>query len=90
MNKKKPSLGRDVFGGDKHETRSQVVKRMLENNALRGPAGTKEIPVTVKLTPSNLKHLDVLRSALHKEGKGKFTRNELIRIAITLLSVGDF
>ena len=90
MDKKRQSLGRDVFDGNKQEARSQAVKRMLEGNALRGPADTKEVPVTIKLTPPNLKHLDTLVTTLHKEGKGKFTRNELIRVAITLLSAEDF
>jgi hypothetical protein len=32
----------------------------------------------------------MLVAELEKAGKGRFTRNELIRVAITLLSVGDF
>jgi hypothetical protein len=54
------------------------------------PSDVKQIDVTVHLTPSNLKHLDALVTELEKAGKGRFSRNELIRVAITLLSVGDF
>jgi len=63
---------------------------MLDNDAPKEPSDVKQIDVTVRLTPSNLKHLDALVTELEKVGKGRFSRNELIRVAITLLSVGDF
>jgi hypothetical protein len=63
---------------------------MLENNVPKEPIDAKQIDVKVRLTPANLKHLDALVAELEKAGKGRFSRNELIRVAITLLSVGDF
>ncbi len=89
MPKKKRSLGRDVFG-DAKKTKSEAVRKMLENNVPKEPIDAKQIDVKVRLTPSNLKHLDALVTELEKAGKGRFSRNELIRVAITLLSVGDF
>jgi len=90
VDRKKKSLGRDVFDGNARKTKSQAVKNMLRSELGKKPAVAKEVPVTVTLTPSNIKHLDVLISELHKAGKGRFTRSHLIRVAITLLSVGDF
>ena len=49
----------------------------------------KEVVVNVKLTPSNIKHLDAIRARLAKRGKGEISRNDLIRIAITLLTDED-
>lgn len=89
MQKKKRSLGRDVFG-DSKKTKSGAVRKMLENDAPKEPLDAKQIDVAVRLTPANLKHLDALVTELEKAGKGRFSRNELIRVAITLLSVGDF
>jgi hypothetical protein len=34
--------------------------------------------------------LDVLKTSLESKGKGKFSRNDLIRVAIALLSADDF
>ena len=89
MPKKKRSLGRDVFG-DANKTKSEAVRKMLENDVRKEPLDAKQIDVKVRLTPSNIKHLDALVAELEKVGKGRFSRNELIRVAITLLSVGDF
>jgi hypothetical protein len=88
--KRSRSLGRDVFEKSNAADKSDTLKRLLENNRSQAPAEAKQVEVRVKLTPSNIKHLDALRAALEKEGKGRFTRNELIRVAITLLSSGDF
>lgn len=89
MDRKKRSLGRDVFGETRRKPKSQTVRRMLEKKAPPKPAEAKEVSVTVRLTPSNIKHLDALIKTLEKNGKGKFSRNELIRVAIALLSAGD-
>ena len=90
MDKRKRSLGRDVFSKASEGGESKAVRKMLQDNAARGPRGTKEVEVAVKLTPSNIRHLDNLVAELQKRNKGRFTRDELIRVAITLLSVGDF
>jgi hypothetical protein len=88
--KGKKSLGRDVFGDAPQGKKSSAVRNILEKKPGREPKGAKEVEVTIKLTPSNMKHLDTLVAELERRGKGKFTRSELIRVAITLLSVGDF
>jgi hypothetical protein len=90
VDKKKPSLGRDVFDGPGDRTRSEAVKKILQNRVQKAPASAKEVEVKVSLTPSNIRHLETLLRELERAGKGQFTRDELIRVAITLLSVSDF
>lgn len=87
----KKSLGRDVFAGQQdHEEKSEALRKILEGRTHRPSGGAKEVEVRVKLTPSNIKHLDTLRQQLEAAGKGRFSRSELIRVAIALLSSGDF
>ena len=85
--RKKRSLGRDPF--DEKESRpSRTVERLIR--ARPAPKGSaKEVEVTVKLTPSNLKQLDRVRAQLAERGRPDITRDDLIRIAITLLSADD-
>ena len=90
MGKKKPSLGRDVFSTGPGHKKSDAVRKMLQDTPRGRRAAARHVEVAVKLTPSNLKHLDALAKQLAGEGKGEFTRSELIRVAITLLSAGDF
>ena len=90
MDKPKKSFGRDAFGTKPGEKKSQALKKILEGTSYKEAATAKELEVKIKLTPSNIKHLDILRVELEKAGKGRFTRNELIRIAVTLLATGDF
>ncbi len=87
---KKKSLGRDAFEDDNNQMSSNSLKKLITGSGLKGSGNAKEVEVKVKLTPSNLKHLDHLVVQLEKQGKGKFTRSELIRVAITLLGSADF
>ncbi|MBP2681033.1 MAG: hypothetical protein H6Q78_896 [Candidatus Krumholzibacteriota bacterium] len=87
--KGKKTLGRDVFAG-RSEKDSGAIGKILQGRRFPDEARVKEIEVRVKLTPSNLKHLEALASGLESKGKGRFSRNELIRVAITLLSADDF
>jgi hypothetical protein len=86
---KKKSLGRDPFEDPKENVGSGSVEKLIKGKGLQPGPETKEVLVNVKLTPSDLKHLDSIRSRLAEAGKGTFSRNELIRIAITLLSEED-
>jgi hypothetical protein len=79
-----------VFVNPSEKEASGTIKKILQGRRVRDEASVKEIEVRVKLTPSNLKQLDAIRSGLEKRGKGRFSRNDLIRVAITLLSVEDF
>lgn len=88
--KRKRSLGHDVFGGESEERQSGTLKKILEGKRFKEQAAAKEVEVQVKLTPSNIKHLDAIRAELKKMNKGGLTRDELIRVAITLLSAEDF
>jgi len=88
--KRKKSLGRDVFVGPSQKDASGTIKKILQGRRLRAEASVKEIEVRIKLTPSNLKQLDAIRTGVEKRGKGRLSRNDLIRVAITLLSVEDF
>jgi hypothetical protein len=87
---KKKSLGRDAFEDNNNEMASNSLKKLITGSGLKGRVDPKEVEVKVKLTPSNLKHLDNLIVQLEKQGKGNFSRNELIRVAITLLGSADF
>jgi hypothetical protein len=88
--KRKKSLGRDAFEDEKEAPISNSLKNLIQGSGIRGPAEVKEVEVKVKLTPSNLKHLDNLIVELDKKGKGTFSRSKLIRVAITLLRSSDF
>ena len=90
MAKRKKSLGRDAFEDKNEEHSSSSLKNLIKGTGIRGPAEVKEVEVKVKLTPSNLKHLDSLITELEKKGKGSFTRSKLIRVAIALLRSSDF
>lgn len=88
--KAKRSLGRDVFDKAPKGKGSGAVRKILTSVPAAGGATARQIEVGVKLTPSNIKHLDNLRAELKRQGRGDFTRDELIRVAIALLSIGDF
>ena len=89
MAKKKKSLGRDPFDDAKQQPASKSVEKLIKGQGLKSTPEAKEVLVNVKLTPSNLKHIDAVRAELVRQGKGEYSRNELIRIAITLLSAED-
>ncbi len=87
MSKKKTSLGRDPFEDDKEQRQSKMVEKLIKGGP-KGP-GAKEVAIEARLTPANIKHLDRIRQQLAKRGRGDVSRNDLIRIAITLLSADD-
>jgi hypothetical protein len=87
--KNKKSLGRDPFDDDKQQPSSDSVEKLIKGKGLKNGPEAKEVLVNVKLTPSNMKHLDAIRAELARLGKGEYSRNDLIRIAITLLSAED-
>ena len=89
MAKKKKSLGRDAFDDANQQQTSGSVGKLIKGKARNSGPEAKEVLVNVKLTPSNIKHIDALRARLEAQGKGPYTRNDLIRIAITLLSEED-
>ncbi len=86
--RRKKSLGRDPFADDRDGVASGAVKRLIQGKA-GGRSAAREVSVTVKLTPANLKHLDAVREKLAARGREGMTRDELIRVAITLLSPDD-
>lgn len=89
---KRRSMGRDPFndeGAGSEGRESSSVEKLIKGRApgARAPEA-REVSVTVKLTPANIKHLDAIRREL--EGRGKsLSRNDLIRIAISLLTVDE-
>lgn len=89
MAKKKKSLGRDPFEDTKQDQSSGSVGKLIKGKGLQSAPEAREVLVSVRLTPSNLKHLDAVRMQLVERGKGDLTRDDLIRIAITLLSAED-
>ena len=89
MDKKKKSLGRDPFDDVKADSPSKSVEKLIKKRSPGGAPEAKEVTVKIKLTPSNIKHLDDVRTKLAARNKGDLSRNDLIRIAITLLSEDD-
>ncbi len=89
MEKKKKSLGRDPFEDVKQRQSSKSVEKLIKGKIGRKQPEIKEVQVNVSLTPSNLKHIDKIREELAGQGRKGFSRNDLIRIAITLLSTDD-
>jgi hypothetical protein len=80
-------MGRDPFEDAGESRPSRTVEKLIRGKV--APAReAKEIHVAVRLTPSTLKHLDRVRDRLRARGR-EVSRDELIRIAITLLSEDD-
>lgn len=90
MSKKKKSLGRNAFEGLVDKEESQALKQLISGTGVKAHTETKEIEVIARLTPVNLRQLDNLQKKLAETGKGHFSRDQLIRIAITLLCFEDF
>ncbi len=84
--RRKKSFGRDPFEDANEDRASRTVERMIRGKVHLADA--KEIQVEVRLTPGSLKHLDRLRERLQARGRD-VSRDELIRIAITLLTEDD-
>ncbi|HET6349722.1 MAG TPA: hypothetical protein VFH88_11630 [Candidatus Krumholzibacteria bacterium] len=80
-------IGRDPFDDKKGDRESETVSRLIRGRSPLAP-DAREVQVAIKLTPANLKHLDALRDRLAARGR-EISRDELIRIAITLLSAED-
>ena len=80
-------MGRDPFAGDAPARESDTVGRLIRGKSPLTPEA-KEVEVTVRLTPAAIKHLDAVRARLAERGH-EVSRDELIRIAITLLTPGD-
>ena len=85
--RRRKSLGRDPFEDAKESRESGTVKKLIRGRSPLAP-DPREIEVTVRLTPATLKHLDQVRARLAARGR-TVSRDELIRIAITLLSPDD-
>ena len=84
---KKKRVGRDPFEEKGNAADSGTVARLIRGRSPLAP-DPREVPVTVNLTPATLKHLDALHRRLAERGR-EISRDELIRIAITLLSAED-
>lgn len=87
MDRRKRSIGRDPFEDAKEDTPSRTVERLIRGK-VHAARDAREIEVGVRLTPSSLKHLDLVRTRLKARGRD-VSRDELIRIAISLLSADD-
>jgi hypothetical protein len=84
---RKKTLGRDPFEQKNSVRESDSVSRLIRGKSPLSP-DAREVAVKVNLTPSAIKHLDAVREKLAKRGRD-VSRDELIRIAITLLSAED-
>jgi hypothetical protein len=88
VSSRRKKLGRDPFEGDKDAKQSSTVEKLIRGKP-KGQVVAREVELAVRLTPANLKHLDRVNEQLAKRGRPAMTRDELIRIAITLLSADD-
>jgi hypothetical protein len=84
---RKKRMGRDPFEEKESAPASDTVARLIRSRSPLTP-DAREVPVTVRLTPATLKHIDALQRRLAERGR-EISRDELIRIAITLLSAED-
>ena len=89
MAKKNKSLGRDAFDDANQHQTSGSVGKLIKGKTAGSEPEAREVLVNVKLTPSNIKQLDAIRNRLAEQGKGTYSRNDLIKIAITLLTEDD-
>jgi hypothetical protein len=80
-------MGRDPFEDTKEAPVSDTVAKLIRGRSLLAP-DAKEVEVVVRLTPAVLKHIDAVRARLAERGR-EVSRDELIRIAITLLTPDD-
>lgn len=90
MSRKRKSLGRDPFEKPADKPQSKALRELISGKSASAKTEPKEVKVQVSLTPSNIRQLDDLRKKLSESGKGEFSRNQLIKIAIALLSLEDF
>ncbi len=80
-------MGRDPFEDAKEAAASDTVSKLIRGRSPLSP-DAKEVEVVVRLTPAVLKHIDAVRARLAERGR-EVSRDELIRIAITLLTPDD-
>jgi hypothetical protein len=85
--RRRKSLGRDPFEDSKESRETETVRKLIRGKSPLAP-DARQLEVMVKLTPANLKHVDQIAARLAARGR-KISRDELIRIAITLLSAED-
>jgi hypothetical protein len=85
--RRRKSLGRDPFEDSKESRETETVRKLIRGKSPLAP-DARQLEVMVKLTPANLKHIDQIAARLAARGR-KISRDELIRIAITLLSAED-
>lgn len=90
MCKKRKSLGRNIFEIAPAGEKSQAVQRLITGRSAEPSDEEASIDVQISLSPSDLEHLDTLSAKLKEVGKGSFSRDELVRISIALLSFSDF
>jgi hypothetical protein len=80
-------MGRDPFEDEKVARETDTVSKLIRGRSPLSP-DAKEVEVVVRLTPATMKHLDAVRARLAERGR-EVSRDELIRIAITLLAPED-
>jgi len=84
---RKKRIRRDPFDEKQGANEPGTVARLIRGRSPLSP-DAREVPVTVRLTPATLKHLDELHRRLAARGR-EVSRDELIRIAVTLLKAED-
>ena len=80
-------MGRDPFEDANESPNSRSVEKLIRGKSPLVP-DTRAVEVTLRLTPGALKHLASVRAKLAARGR-EVSEDELVRIAITLLSAED-
>jgi hypothetical protein len=85
--RRKKTLGRDPFEDAKEDREAGTVAKLIRGRSPLAP-DAKEVEVVIRLTPAVLKHVDAVRAKLAARGR-EVSRDELVRIALTLLAPED-
>lgn len=78
----KRALGKDVFKG---KSLSRKRKPLTEELKPKG-----QIKVSLLLTPADVQRVENLQLLLSQKGYGKYSKAEIVRIAIRKLHITDF
>lgn len=78
----KRALGKDVFKEESPRKRRKLLKEELK------PRG--QVKVSLLLTPEDVEKVENLQLLLNQKGSGRYTKSEIVRMAIRKLSADNF
>lgn len=78
----KQALGKDIFKEKTPLRRGKFIEEKLKTKG--------QIKVSLLLTPEDVERVESLQLLLNQKGYGRYTKSEIVRIAIRKLSINDF